>query len=237
MGPYKKRLAIIFSSTIAFQALALEGYTANYHGTYKSFDITAERTLSCEKSICELSTNATAFLGEIKESSKFSYVDDQLSSLAYQYTQHLLLSKRERTVHFDGDGIAHYEDRKGTKEVAYPSPTYDNLNYQLAVSEAAKQGESTVNLNVLRRGKIVEMLFEKVKEEEILVNGERLNTVHFRQVRENSTRQTDIWLAPSLQGVLVRLKFVKDNDESTLELASFVSHQALQTEVASPSED
>jgi len=207
-------------NTLSMAQDADGNYVAHYEGEYKGMDVTAVRTFSCADNQCQLKNEITALLGNISETSTLTPSEDGYKSLDYEYQQKILLNTRTRSITF-ADNIAHYSDRNGDRELPLEHPTYDSLNYQLLLSKAATQGVELVEFHAIRRGKIVPMKFKLIASETIELNGKSIATMHYSQLRKNKSRHTDIWLAPELNGALVKLVFSEDDSTSQLHLRQF----------------
>jgi len=207
-------------TTCAMAQDSVTNYVAHYEGSFQGMDVTATRTFSCLEQKCQLKNEITALLGSISETSVLTPSEQGYKSVEYEYKQKILLNTRTRSISF-ANGVAHYSDRKGDKELSLSHPTYDSLNYQLLLSEAATKATPLVEFNAIRRGKVVPMTFKLVGKETVDINGEAITAMHYTQLRKNKSRHTDIWLAPELAGALVKLVFSEDDDSSELYLKRF----------------
>lgn len=237
MGNYRKLVTqtskplllsvVLLVSTPFSIAATTQPYEAIYEGSYSGLDITATRRFFCElrdaataTQSCALSTVLEAVLGTISEESLFQIEDQSITALSYRYDQRFFLSKRSRSIDFSTTGIVLYEDRHGAKTIAIEQPYLDNLSYQYALSLASINGDKVVEIPIIRRGKSDLLRFVREGTVEQQINGETITTVLFVQRREDKDKTIEVWLAPSLSGVMTGIRYTEDGSSYSLNLSS-----------------
>ena len=236
MGNLRKRvteyskvplLSALLLCTPVSIAATTQPYEATYEGRYSGLEITATRRFSCEPDAsttatqrCALSTVLEAALGTISEESLFNIDDDKIAAHSYRYDQRFFLSKRSRSIDFTSVGTVLYEDRHGTKNITVEEPYLDNLSYQYALSLASINGDEVVEIPIIRRGKSDLLRFVREGTSEQQINGESITTVLFVQRREDKDKTIEVWLAPSLAGVMTGIRYTEDDSSYSLNLSS-----------------
>ncbi|RMA81386.1 DUF3108 domain-containing protein [Umboniibacter marinipuniceus] len=219
-------LALLWNVPIS-AAESRQPYEATYQGRYSGLEITATRSFSCEHqdtdtklNNCSLSTVLEAALGTIAEESLFRVEDRNIEAQSYRYDQRFFLSRRSRSIDFNTPGAVIYEDRHGAKTIPIEQPYLDNLSYQYALSLAAINGDDTVEIPIIRRGKTDLLRFVREGSSEQQINGETISTVRFIQRREDKDKTIEVWLAPALAGVMTSIRYTEDDSSYSLNISS-----------------
>ncbi|WP_298636067.1 DUF3108 domain-containing protein [uncultured Umboniibacter sp.] len=220
-------LSGLLVSAPGINAAVPQSYEATYTGRYSGLDITATRRFSCELDeaatstrSCKLSTILEAALGTISEESLFHLEDGTITAHSYHYDQRFFLSKRSRSIDFTTPGTVLYEDRHGVNNIPIDEPYLDNLSYQYALSAASINGDEVVEIPIIRRGKSDLLRFVREGTSEQQINDETITTVLFVQRREDKDKTIEVWLAPSLAGVMTGIRYTEDGSSYSLNLSS-----------------
>lgn len=114
----------------------------------------------------------------------------------------------EITVQFDWrSGRALVSGPDGETSMPLAPRTHDQFSAMLAVIQAFADGQQRLELpSIDNEGEAEPLVFEHAGTTPVTVPLGTYETVHVRRVRENSKRETESWLAPSLGWVPVRIE-------------------------------
>ena len=147
-----------------------------------------------------------------KERSDFVIEDDILTAANYSYNRTGTGPDREEITTFAANKITSVY--KNNESIIKPIQlTYDSLLYQLAMRQDLIADKSPLSYHVVRRGKQSQYNFKVVGEETISVPYGRLDTIRVERVRENSSRETIFWVAPSLNYTVVKMTQLKNGKQ------------------------
>lgn len=214
-------MLLLSTASVTSCPLALTPYSATYTAKYNGLNLKAVRTLTpLGDHRYQIATRASHFIGHINESSEFilqpnNYIRPQY----YEMDRRIFgIGKSESTRFNWQDSVANYQSSKGkAQEVALTDNDLDWLGYQVQLSIDLKAGKREFHYPIVRRGSNKDYQFTWVGEETIDTPMGKVDTVKLRQVRENSSKQTELWLAPGLEYLLVKLHQIEeDGDEYEL---------------------
>lgn len=99
----------------------------------------------------------------------------------------------------------------------------DNQLFHLDIRRRLASGETRFSYDTINeKGKKDQETFAVTGNEKLTLPMGQIDTIKLHKVRENSTRETHIWLAPGLDYQMVRLRQLKDGEEQLdIQLASF----------------
>lgn len=147
-----------------------------------------------------------------KETSDFSIEKDIFVPQKYYYERTGTGRDREEKITFADDKITSVY--KNNKNVIKPIQlTFDPLIYQLALRKDLIENKKILSYHMVRRGKETNYIFERVAEESVQTPIGRFDAVKLRRVRENSSRETLIWVAPSLNYSVIKMSQYKDGQQ------------------------
>jgi len=147
-----------------------------------------------------------------KENSEFTLDKDILTAHKYRYERTGTGRDREENIVFTPEKIT--TTYKNNEKVIKPIQlTFDPLMYQLALRKDLIENKKVLSYHMIRRGGETQYLFERIGTETIKTPLGRIEAIKLRRVRENSTRNTLIWIAPSLNYSVVRMTQFKDGQE------------------------
>ena len=147
-----------------------------------------------------------------KENSEFSLNKDIFEPKNYHYERTGTARDREETIKFSDKSITSVY--KNNEKVFRPIQlTFDPLIYQLALRKDLIADKKVLSYHMVRRGSETNYTFERVGTETVKTPIGRFEAIKLRRVRENSTRNTLIWIAPSLNYSVVKMTQFKDGQE------------------------
>ncbi|WP_008736973.1 DUF3108 domain-containing protein [Isoalcanivorax pacificus] len=196
----------------------------SFSGSGVPFSISAERTLKpVGDGQWEMQIRARNMLGEIRETTRFSWTEECLpQSLYYGNYRRGLGRERQATLTLDQrTGLATLT-RNGefSREFEIDADTTDILSQTLALQCLLQRGESgATTLDVASERRREPMTYQRLGEERVRTAAGRFNAVKLERVRDDdSGRRTLLWFAPELDYTLVRMIQDNGDDEYELEL-------------------
>lgn len=206
------------TATISQRAFASPAlFSAEYTADYKGLPVKAKGLRRLEKLDEDrylLTSEANSMLFKVKETTEFRYEDGRTIPVAYHYSRKGVGKSKKEAVFFDWDSNQATHDGG---QSALEAGTLDKLSYQyqlrldLAALAAAQTSEPSEEPTPLLTYIIADE--EKRKTYSFRVAGEevldtpagQMQTVRVDRIRENSERQTSLWLATEHNYILVRL--------------------------------
>jgi len=196
---------------------ALAPYQASYTLFRKGSELgKGQRKLSKTDNGYALSSSSNIkwmFLSDTrKENSEFTLEQGILTAQKYHYERTGTGRDREENIEFSTDKITSIY--KNNEKVIKPIQlTFDPLMYQLALRKDLIDDKKVLSYHMVRRGGETQYLFERLGTETIKTPMGRIEAIKLRRVRENSTRNTLIWIAPSLNYSVVKMTQFKNGQE------------------------
>ena len=162
---------------------------------------------------------------DIKESTTFSWQDNQITPQNYKYElSPFLASKRKRKVTFNWQQKtvrSSYKDKNWTLE-AIPQNSQDRLSYQLQMLIDVNSGKQNMIYPIVHKGKIKNSHFRVLREEPLQTTLGLLDSVLVEKVRaEGKKRKTHLWFAKDHAFLLLKMyQIEKDGDEYEINIKS-----------------
>ena len=206
-------------------------YTADYRGL--PISATGIRSLTHEDKRdgdrYVFSSRAVSLFAKLNETSTFTLENNQLVPARYQYERTGLGKNKTQDTRFDwASGLANdvAQDEAFTFN---PSTLFsDRLLYQLRLqvdlinTPMDSIRSSTWTYLIFDRGRMKEYVFEVAGEESIDTALGTIDTIRLERKNEDSSKRTTLWLAPSLEYMLIRFVQEDDGDSFSLELKEAV---------------
>ncbi len=189
-------------------------FHAEYQGDIEGLPVTAKgirELVLLDDGRYRLTSTATSLFVSVKESSNFAVNDENLIPSTYEYQRKGVGKNRHEVNAFDWTQMT-MSHTEGETDVT--AGTLDKLTYQLKLREDVKKAVVRGNTDHLFTYLVADD--EKFKEYKFRIMGEEvvstplgdLETVRVDRIRENSKRQTALWLAKDHEYLLVKLKQV-----------------------------
>lgn len=201
----------------------LTPYTATYVSSFRGIAMQGERNLErTDTGVFLLSHKAEAFGSYATETSRFSVAKGEMLVEQYDYLQSLLGFKKEDHARFDRKSGLIKTRYKSEKDLPLAPGILDNLSQQLAIRCDTALGNTTMEYPVVKRSGMKTYTYKRVGTETIQTDFGELETIVLKRIQDNGKRTTQIWLAPDLNYLLVRLHQTerKDSLDVTLELSN-----------------
>lgn len=147
-----------------------------------------------------------------KENSAFTIENDIFAPITYHYERTGTGRDREENITFEKENIKsiYKNNEENFKKIQL---TYDPLIYQLALRKDLIDDNKVLSYHMIKRCKETQYTFRKLGTETIKTPMGRFEAIKLQRVRTNSTRNTLIWIAPSLNYTVVKMTQFKDGAE------------------------
>lgn len=204
---------------------ALSSYVARYKTTARGFTLYLERELRIGEDHRYILTNGGKILViGFHEVSVFTVRGGQILPQSYVYRGTGMVN-RKREVHFDSGSKIRSLYKGQWYQLPYSAGTLDRMSQweqlRLALLEnGAAIKEMTLKIADGKRVKNSQLEF--VAEEELTTALGAVDTLHFRRLHDNAQRQSDIWLAPQWDYLMVKTVHVEDGEPVEVSLVSAV---------------
>lgn len=219
-------LALLFTqipAALAESEGALLPYQVAYAATLNGMDIDAKRELRVNGNRYEIITSAKNLLGSITEEGTFS-LDEQgvIVDHGYEYERNIIGMKKTEELSYDRTaGVANYEEKKKKRQVKLDGNYLNRLSYQVQLQRDLSNGQTTLQYQVIARGRLKDYNFEILDEETLDTPLGPFKTIKVKRVREDDDRQTIMWFAPELNYLLIQLwQKEEDGDDHKLVIKS-----------------
>lgn len=219
---YASILLLIWLWPLSSNAATLQPYSAQYATTVMGVGVTLERRLTVDDAgLYTLTNEGGVFLAQLKEVSRFSINEGQLHGKGFSYRLKGI-SRRERAVEFRPDeGTIRSLRKKRWTEHPWQPDILDRLSQQAQLRlslMASDEPPISLAFNVIDGPRIKTRTLAFMGLATIEVEAGTFSTWHFKQVRENSERLSEIWVAPELDFLMVKPRHEEDGANVTIEL-------------------
>ena len=227
MALFKKTAQTVITSlllgsvSLLTYADPLNSYHATYSAEFNGMEIEATHRLEqLESGQYRETLKARNILGKIDEQALFSISEkQQIIPQEYRYQRSLIGIKRSESQIFDWPNktIEYSKDDK-TKSVAIDSGLLDVITHKLQLRRDLQSGKEILSYPVISRGKLKQYVYQVIANEVLETAIGPLNTVKVQRVREDSKRQTIIWLATDWDYLAVRLEQKGNGDSHQMKI-------------------
>jgi hypothetical protein len=227
-------VALLTSCTLLACPLEATPYRAIYTAKYNGMSVKAVRELQKTDRGYRIISSVIGLLGGINEQENFHIdesgrikTDDFFSEKSIVGTKSI-----EKLVVNHDLNSAVYTRKKKIRELHNVANYLGPVSYQLQLRHDLKTITNTVDsrpptYQVMSRGRVKDYIFEVLGEELLDTGVGRLKTLKVQRVRDDSKRQTVLWMAPDWGFLIVKI-WQKDSDgedyEMLLETANFGGH-------------
>ena len=209
-------------------AETLNAYVAHYETSMYGMTLDIERKLTETVEGYRLSSQGKSFAATLSEVADFSVTEGRIAGKQFVY-QLKSLVKRRREVHFlPEQGIIRSLKKKEWTEFPWEPEALDRLSQQeqlrLTLIQAKEQGNpapESLTFVVIDGPKRGEKILDLVGVEELDTALGPLETLHYRRRYDaDSDRSSDIWVAPSLDFLMVLTRHEEDGSPIELSITS-----------------
>lgn len=200
----------------------LTPYHAVYEARYNGMPIEAHRQLQHTDKGYRIVTEARNFLGHIREEEHFQRdAKGRLIPENYVYDRKILGKSRKETIAVDPAKGISVTRRKGREQILDFSPgQLGPLSYQVVMARDLTAGATELSYPVIHRGHLKEYRYRRLGEAMLDTPLGKLRTVQVERVRDDSDRETLLWLAPDYHYLPVQLRQVEDGETYEMRLKS-----------------
>ena len=198
-------------------------YEAEYSARYSGFPIKAEHSLRQTSDGYELRIEARNFLGKITEEEQF-HLDAQGAIVpdTYRHDRSIMRNTRKESMAVDHTGMRILSSRKGEQsELDFEPGQLGPLSHQLELARDLRGGVEDLSYAVIIRGSVRDYRYQRLGEESMNTALGTLRVVKLERVRDDSDRETLLWLAPELNYQPVLLRQIEDGSSYELTLQAF----------------
>lgn len=200
----------------------LTPYTANYSTTTMGIGMTLERTLTESEGRYTLRNEGGVFIAKLKEVAHFTVQDGQIQGQDFLYKLGGIVDRRREVKFLPESGKIQSLRKKRWTEHTWSSDILDRLSQQEQLRlelMASDSPPSTLQFRVIDGPRVRTRTLELAGRESIETPLGVLDTVHYRQIREDDDNRTsDIWVAPELDYFMVKTVHREKNSTITIEL-------------------
>ena len=192
-----------------------------YSASYNGLPIKVIRELkSADGRSFSVTSTAENILGRIEESGTFQLAEDKsLENRQYVYQRNVFGNQKKEQLTFDyEDNFAIYQSDDKRRKVVLDKPYHSRMSYQVQLQWDLINGRETFSYPVIVRGRTKTYVFEKAGEEVLKTPLGPIKTIKMRRDREDSERETVLWLAPELDYLLVKLWQREDDEDFQINL-------------------
>lgn len=209
---------MLFLALMLFTGLAraqvLEPFTATYSANYNGIKVIAERELSGADGNWRLDFRADSFLADIREYSRFSVSDTQITPRHYEYHRTGLGRDRKTVLNFEPRRVINVS-RPGRTLEQVPESVHDKISYQLQLALDVAAGKQDLTYKVADGKKLRTYRFAITGDETLDTPLGKIDTIKVERVREaGAERSTYIWFAPQWNHALVKLMQEEEDGET-----------------------
>jgi len=198
-------------------------YEAEYSARYSGFPINAAHSLRRTSDGYELKIEARNFLGRITEEEQF-HVDAEGAIVPdrYRHDRSIMRNTRKESMAVDHGGMTILSSRKGEEtELEFQAGQLGPLSHQLELARDLEAGVEDLRYAVIIRGSIRDYRYQRLGEEDMQTALGTLRVIKLERIRDDSDRETQLWLAPDLNYQPVLLRQKEDGSSYELTLQSF----------------
>lgn len=208
-------LAGLLAAAPAFAEPPVQSFQTQYRLKAAGFPFTvgAQRTLSqAGGDRWEMQVSASNFLGEIRETSLFTWQGCTPVTRYYGYHRQGLGQVKAAELRIEGNQAVSERTEHEPYKYRVDEPATDKIAVTLALQCRLARGDRDITLNVADERGVEKQRFRVEGRETLEIDGKDLATVKVRRLREaGSERQTWLWFAPEKDYTLVQL--VQENDD------------------------
>lgn len=198
---------------------SLTPYEATYTSTYKNITMTGKRQLSRDNSGKYTLTHRASRMGSsIRESSIFSVANNNIRTEQYDMSRSMLAIKREYHNRYDWQQGTVTVSGHANVTLPLENEPLDLLNYQLALRCDLEQQRQALTYPVVARNRLKNYAFKQHGEEILETPMGQLDTLVVDRLRKDADRTTRVWIAPSLNYLIVKLEQFEQSDNANYQL-------------------
>ena len=221
----------------ASEPTPLTPYTATYSTTAMGMKVRIKRQLMATDDGYMLTSNGSSMFAKIKESARFKVIGEQIQGIDYSYHLKSVVRRQREVIFLPENGIIKSLKKGDWTEHAWSAGVLDQLSQQeqlrLDLKIAAQASDAPpeiLEFRVVDGPRIKQRTLKFLGTETLTTSIGDVETFHYEQVRSpEASRRSNVWIAPSLDYLMVRTRHEEDN--STIEI--LLESLALETQESS----
>lgn len=215
-------LLLLLANPILAADTLVKPFKAQYKAEYSGFDITATRELTqTDNHTAKITFDASAWLGSIKESSRFKADGEIITPIVYEYERSGLGKNKQLGVQFDTETQTLINNNNGKKQaLPIDQPMFDPLTYQLQLQADVASGKTDVTYTIADGKRLKHYRFKVVKQETLKTPLGLLETTRVERIKEKSDKSTTLWFANQWDYLLVKVERREDDTDYSIDLVN-----------------
>lgn len=206
------------------ESTLLTPYKASYLTKAMGMKVRIQRELARVGDSYTLTSNGKSMFAKIEESAQFKLVGEQIQGITYQYQLKSVVRRQREVVFLPEAGLIKSLKKDEWTDHVWSQGVLDQLSQQeqlrLNLKSSAQSSEAppeTLEFRVVDGPRIKQRTLQFVGKETLKTALGDITTLHYKQVRApDAKRRSAVWLAPSLDYLMVRTRH--EEDDSTIEI-------------------
>ena len=202
----------------------LTPYKATYSTTAMGMKVRIKRELMATDDGYTLTSNGSAMFVKIRESARFKQIGAQIQGIDYDYQLKSVVRRRREVVFLPEDGVIKSLKKGDWTDHVWSAGVLDQLSQQeqlrLDLKIAAQASDAPPDIlkfRVVDGARIKQRTLKFMGTEALATSEGDVQTLHYQQVRSpEASRRSNVWIAPSLDYLMVRTRH--EEDDSTIEI-------------------
>ncbi|MDG1065077.1 MAG: DUF3108 domain-containing protein [Luminiphilus sp.] len=207
------------------EGATLAPYKATYLTKAMGMKVRIERELVTTDEGYRLTSNGRSMLAKIKESARFRLDGENVQGINYQYQLKSVVRRKREVIFLPEAGIIKSLKKDEWSEHKWSEGVLDQLSQQeqlrLDLKSAAQASDAPPDIlkfKVVDGSRIKDRRLQFVGRETLSTPMGDVLTLHYKQLRPpTATRRSAVWIAPSLDYLMVRTQHIED--DSTIEIS------------------
>ena len=208
----------------ASEPITLTPYKAAYKTKAMGMKLKIERELVATDEGYSLISKGSSMFAKIQESARFKLVGKQIQGIDYQYQLKSVVRRRREVIFLPETGVIRSLKKDEWTEHPWSETVLDQLSQQeqlrLDLKLAARDAEippASLEFQVVDGPRIKDRTLKFIGEETLKTPMGDVLTLHYKQVRSaEAKRRSSVWIAPSLDYMMVRTQH--QEDDSVIEI-------------------
>ena len=217
--------AITAPAVLAAEGAALAPYKATYITKAMGMKVRIKRELVTTDEGYRLTSNGKSMLAKINESARFSLDGEDVQGIDYQYQLKSVVRRKREVIFLPEAGVINSFKKGEWTEHKWSEGVLDQLSQQeqlrLDLKSAAQTSDvppDTLTFRVVDGPRIKDRTLKFVGQETLSTPMGDVLSLHYKQLRSpTATRRSAVWIAPSLDYLMVRTQHIED--DSTIEIS------------------
>ena len=205
---------------------------ATYSGKYAGLTIETERRLvQLDDSSYRLSSEASNFLGSLKETSHFVVLEDIWRPIKYTYQRRIFGAKTTETIDFDWDAMTafytHSDKPERDAQLRLTPGVLDPALYLLRIQRDLVLGLETLDYKFVKRDRIRHYTIALLSTKDLDLGDKSYSAIKVGRVNADDDKQTYVWVIPGLNYLFGKITHLEDGDAHQMTLTRYKVNKTL----------